>query len=65
MKFYFIFMLITLSPFVFASDMSKLLEVEKNNIKIYQESANSVVNVTNIKKAQHWIYGSVESPAGA
>ncbi len=65
MKFYFTFLLFTLTSFSFASDTSKLLELEKNNIKIYQSSASSVVNVTNIKKAKHWIYGSVEIPAGA
>jgi S1-C subfamily serine protease len=46
-------------------DLSRLLEDEKNSIQIYKKSVASVVNVTNIRTGQTWLYGTVEVPAGA
>ncbi|MDC0253972.1 trypsin-like peptidase domain-containing protein [Bacteriovoracales bacterium] len=39
-------------------DLKMLLESEKNTIKIFQESVQSVVNITNIRAGQsHWPFG--------
>jgi S1-C subfamily serine protease len=46
-------------------DLTRLLEDEKNSIQIYKKSVASVVNVTNIRTGETWLYGTVEVPAGA
>ena len=48
------------------SDLSRLIEDEKNTINIFRTSVNSVVNVTNIQLAHsRWGFGAVEVPAGS
>lgn len=48
------------------NDLKFLTENEKNTISIFQESVNSVVNVSNVQIAKSfWDYGEVEVPAGA
>ena len=49
-----------------SSDLSRLIEDEKNTINIFRTSVNSVVNVTNIQLAHsRWGFGAVEVPAGS
>lgn len=57
----FVYSLIVLS---FSANAS-LLEVEKKRISIYEDNAPSVVNVSNIKIRDSYLYGSVEVPQGA
>lgn len=42
-----------------------LLPSEKNNIQVFQNSVDAVVNVTTSQLARSWVYGTVEVPKGA
>lgn len=56
----FLFLLIGFSP-VFANE---LLDSEKRVINIYKNTVPSVVNVSNIRLAENFFYGTVEVPQG-
>lgn len=57
--------LLVLSILFTSLAQAALLEVEKVTSKVYQDSLSCVVNVSNIKLANNFFYGSVEVPAGA
>jgi S1-C subfamily serine protease len=48
-----------------SNDLSQLLDWEKRVINVYDDVSPSVVNVSNIKVAQSFIYGRVEVPQGS
>jgi S1-C subfamily serine protease len=41
-----------------------LLEYEKNTINVFKQNARAVVNITNVRLARDWYYGTVEVPKG-
>lgn len=57
------FLLLTL--FLSTTVSAELFDYEKNNIAIYNQVVPSVVNVSNIRRANTWEYGTVEIPRGA
>jgi len=64
---YFLILLISFSTFAFAQipDIKLFTEDEKNSIKIFSETVDSVVNVSTITRQRGgWFYGDFEVPAG-
>ena len=53
------------TPPAIQREMSDLLESEKRVINVYQAVVGSVVNVSNIRLADNFFYGTVEVPQGS